>query len=561
MADPPFYPEGTLTDDESYVVRGGQWVPNKSTDTQASGASEPLEIAAPKNKILGEMEGLTKAGGTGLIKGATDVAGLPGDVQELATAGLNRVMPTPAQGGQQQPTPPGWYGDIIDALKSGSGALELPTSASLQKKVEGFTGPFYQPQTPGEKVAGAAGEAVPFGMLGGGAMLPNMGRAALSGAASEAAGQATQGTPFETPARMLAGLGTYGGTGALYRPSINPTNLAQAAAQRLESQGVRIPASAISGNRLTATLEGGPLSIKAPVSNAMQEVGGVPIPPGNTEQYRVLLDQHYQNNLKPELDRLGAQTSIPASVVPQTRQGLAQVVQKHMIEKGGINPGNDDAVNNALKTYDQQVMGGQGLSGTNYDEMHREWSQSPVPAVRSMSKVLDQSMDNAHPGVWPAARRAYADYSGLKSESDRLGGAAGVTPFSPDEINKSMYAHTPMRQIAEDAQTVGAAQPQPYDFGNLNQLGALIGGLTGGIGAGAGYLHGGVPLAEAGGLLGLVPGLVTAGAGAIPKLASPVFRTAGGQNFLRNMDPKMVAALLAQQGISRKGTPGEQPSQ
>ena len=60
-------------------------------------APSPETAIVPENKTLLEMKGLTKAGGIGLIKGATDVAGLPGDVQSLATAGFNSFMPQPAQ--------------------------------------------------------------------------------------------------------------------------------------------------------------------------------------------------------------------------------------------------------------------------------------------------------------------------------------------------------------------------------------------------------------------------------------------------------------------------------
>jgi hypothetical protein len=130
------------------------------------------------------MGGLAKAAAAGLGRGLAGIAGIPGDLTSLATGGAH---------GQ------GWG------------------SQAIQSGVENnITGQWHQPQNTAERYAQTIGEfapaaALPAGELGIGARLLRM--AALPGAASEAAGEATQGTPYEPYARMGAGL-LAGGLGA-----------------------------------------------------------------------------------------------------------------------------------------------------------------------------------------------------------------------------------------------------------------------------------------------------------------------------------------------------------
>jgi len=523
----------------------------KQAAAQGPGPSSATTLM-PLNQTLSEMKGLTKAGGTGLIKGATDVVGMPGDVQSLGTAAINEL--------------PSNYSGVVAALqnvdKSQYFNPKFPTSADLQKKVEGWTGPLYQPQTGAEKIVQAGGEAVPFGLLGAEAPLANMARAGLSGAASEAAGQATEGTPYETLARIIAGMGAYG-LGAAAPPTTRIVNTPgregiQNASRALETNpGVRVPASVISGNRLVATLEGGQAPMEGAVSNAMKRQGGIPVPPGYEGQYRELVEQR-RNDLQNQGNALAAQTSIPPvpGVPPMQqplRQQLANDVARHVGQFGGMTGagGENPAVQQALNNYDQATMGGQPLTGAQYQRLHQAWNADPD--TRPMAQHLDAAMDAAHPGVWDQWRQNWADYEGLRAASESMGGEATAKPLSPDKVVGAMYrTDTPMYRTAENAQTVRAAHPKPYDPTTaVSALGALLGPA-----AGAAY-HGGIVGGSDLGIYGLLaaPPLTAMASGG----AGALFRGRAGQNLLRNMDPRMVAALLAQQGIRPKGAPAEQP--
>jgi hypothetical protein len=535
---------------------GQNWVVQGQATTQPQASAPPLQVAAPENKTLSEMKGLTKAGGSGLIRGAADVVGMPGDVQSLVTAGLDSVMPQPS--GQPSQHSPSQLENTINALRGHY--IELPTSSDVQKGIEKVTGPLYQPQTGAEKVVYGAGETAPFGMLGGGPilrnMLPNVARAALSGGASEAAGQATQGTPYETPARMLAGMGAYGlGTAAPPTSQFAANTPVRAAAQSLEqNSGMRLPASAISGSRFQATLEGGSPDLSGRGSAAIERQSGVVRPPGNTDQFSRLVEAR-RNDLQAQGNALGAQTNIPPAATSGLRQQLANDVATHIGHFGGMSVENP-AVQRALADYDQAIMGGQPLSGVQYQRLHQAWNADPD--TRPMAQHLDAAMDAAHPGVWNDWRQNWADLEGMQAEADRLGGAAGVAPFSPANIVKSMYRRTPMRDTAENLQTVQAAQPKPYNTEAVGGLGHVAGMLGGALGlAGVpGAFHGGF---EPGIYGAIFPEVAAQGIKALASSGAPFFRSAAGQNMLRNMDPKIVAGLLAQQGISPKGEVPQPP--
>jgi hypothetical protein len=166
-----------------------------------------------------------------------------------------------------------------------------------------------------------------------------------------------------------------------------------------------------------------------------------------------------------------------------------------------------------------------------------------------MSGILDNAMDQAHSGVWPQWRQNFGDLTGL--EAAHAARAGDLAPMDPAQILNNQYAVTPMYRTAEAAKTIQGKIPQPYNV-NTPALAATT-GLLGGF---AGHYYGGVEPGVEGFLMG----------GAVPVAGSMLGSTVGalargkvGQNVLRNMDPRMVAALLAQQGIRPKGAPAEQP--
>jgi hypothetical protein len=147
---------------------------------------------APDNSTTGDI---IRSGASGLARGALDLVGLPGTIQNAFDQSFSKVTGDIASlwGGKGVPAPP-------PSPLSGAGLRELASKAS-----DGATE--YQPQTTAGKYAGTVGEFVPGAALGGGNMLTNVVKyGVVPGVASEAAGQATEGTKFEPYARVGAAI-------------------------------------------------------------------------------------------------------------------------------------------------------------------------------------------------------------------------------------------------------------------------------------------------------------------------------------------------------------------
>lgn len=173
-----------------------------------------------------------KSAGTGVVRGAAAIAGLPGDIQR----GME------------------WVGDRVGDLIFGADTPEqaaavakikeagrVPTTGEIRQAGTDLTGiTLHEPETRAGRYAETIGEFIPGSMAGPGGVLSKITRfALLPGAASEAAGEATEGTPIEPFARAGAALATGGVAAVTSRPStparalreVMPSNMTQADVQ------------------------------------------------------------------------------------------------------------------------------------------------------------------------------------------------------------------------------------------------------------------------------------------------------------------------------------------
>ena len=155
---------------------------------------------------------------SGLAKGAIDLVGLPNTISQIwASAGDKLLDVVESVAG----LPQGWAADTKKFINMGrqQGAMAgLPSARNIRSGVESVTGPLYEPQTLPGKFTGTAAEMIP----GAGRRLIT--QALMPGVASEAAGQATQGTPLEPWAR---GVGAVAG-GVAGMPFARPSTADQA---------------------------------------------------------------------------------------------------------------------------------------------------------------------------------------------------------------------------------------------------------------------------------------------------------------------------------------------
>lgn len=176
---------------------------------------------------------IAKSAGIGLAKGAIGLAGLPGDLTDLASKGFD-------------------YLTGYDTNSSVAPYANAIGSQNIQNKIEGYTGKFYQPKTTAGQYAQTLGEFAPAAIGGPETLASKLATRVIAPAvASETAGQLTQGTPLETPARVAGALLGAGSPAAISRV-ISPATIAperQAAIDLLQSKGVPLDAAMQSGNK------------------------------------------------------------------------------------------------------------------------------------------------------------------------------------------------------------------------------------------------------------------------------------------------------------------------
>lgn len=176
--------------------------------------------------------------GKSAIRGTEDfaigTAGLPGDVLGLAEAGASKIAGPKYQEFKGRTNP----------------QLSVPGSPAIQKAVEQWTGPLYEPQTGAGKMTRSVFSMAPAALPGPIAQLPGrMARMALApGLASEYVGSKLEGSPWEIPGRVAASLAAPTALGRVVNPL--PINAQRReAVDLLRDEGVPLTAGQITGRR------------------------------------------------------------------------------------------------------------------------------------------------------------------------------------------------------------------------------------------------------------------------------------------------------------------------
>lgn len=155
--------------------------------------------AEPVHSALDTVKDVGTSLGRGVVKGTLALGGMVGDISNLV-----------AKGSQQATN---FIADKA-GIDRGPQARDtfLPTNESLTKNLESVTGPLGKPETTAGKYAETVGEFVPAAATGpGGLIRKAITQAVIPGLASEAAGEATEGSALEPYARAVGGVA--GGAG------------------------------------------------------------------------------------------------------------------------------------------------------------------------------------------------------------------------------------------------------------------------------------------------------------------------------------------------------------
>src|SRR5512139_191500 len=147
--------------------------------------AKSLGASAPP-QAENSLAGSAKAVGSGLVSGLTGIAGLPADALNLAARGVD------------------YLSGNSNVAKELSGLTDALGSEGINKAI----GNTYQPQTGTEKFLNTTASFAPAALLGPGGIARRIAtNVVVPGVASEAAGQATEGTPYEPVARIAGALG------------------------------------------------------------------------------------------------------------------------------------------------------------------------------------------------------------------------------------------------------------------------------------------------------------------------------------------------------------------
>ena len=212
-------PEEDLSTGPSMATsRPGAWnAPMRPIPYLPSGFASPLPTlpAASSGAPVSTTEDVLRTTPAALARGTALAFGGTGDARELAGKGISWAL---QKAGIE--VSPETVQRAKNALRSNPFAalvMTAPTSEDLTEKVETVTGPLYQPQTRVGKYVNSALEFVPGAVIGGpvaGGLRALPGTAfrhgVIPGLASEAAGQATEGTTLEPWARFGAALASGG---------------------------------------------------------------------------------------------------------------------------------------------------------------------------------------------------------------------------------------------------------------------------------------------------------------------------------------------------------------
>jgi len=174
-------------------------MPRADFDKKVGFSVEPVK-AAPNTAM-----DVLKGGASGLISGIAGIAGQGGDLErQIRGTVLNSAL-TFGNAGANLLHRPGITPQAMQNIQAVSNKAPtiMPSSQPVMQDTQRMLG---SPQTTGGKYAQAIASMAPAAFGGEGGLVTRAARAVIPGVASEAAGQMTQGKPYEQAARIAGAL-------------------------------------------------------------------------------------------------------------------------------------------------------------------------------------------------------------------------------------------------------------------------------------------------------------------------------------------------------------------
>lgn len=213
-------------------------------------AAPPPTGSPPDAAPVSTWEDVYKGAAGGLGRGVAGLAGIGGTVGNLARSGLSKL----GVSDETLDTGAAIARRVGRAIPQAA-ILSGPDSGDVQKAIESYTGPLYQPKTVPGQYASTIAEFAPGMAIGGGGIVPRAVNTVAGALGSETAGQLTKGTAAEPYARFAGGVvGGVGGAKAI-TPAAAPSAARQGFVDTLEREGVPLTAGQRTGSKTLTMLE------------------------------------------------------------------------------------------------------------------------------------------------------------------------------------------------------------------------------------------------------------------------------------------------------------------
>jgi len=534
---------------------------------------EPQSPQAPS--VAGDM---AKSFGSGLVRGATELVMLPVTAKRLMEQGTEYVYNQGIDLGRSAlgmpPVSDEWKAKV-QQFKNDSWANKMDNAIySGQDSIRGVMDDnLYAPKTTPGKYAQTAGEFVPGALVGGSNLLANAIKyGVVPGVASEAAGQATEGTKLEPYARLVGAL-LGGGIIPAGERLITPLPVSaerQMMNQTLRNEGIE--------------LTGGQASGSASLLNAESDLGGAAAKKFSKMQD----DQHTRAALsRADIDANRATREVMVEAGKRIGDGLDMLAVNH-----SLIPDQQlvDDITTAMSGYNSVT--GEGArapllknsvvdiarlaNGETYkavrsrleDAQARSWNDPNLSkALSSIRNAMDDAMERSiavqNPNSlsgWQEAKRQYRNFLDLEKAVAAAGEDAPKGIISPSHLQSAMRPQSPRALAREDGDFTALVKAGQEVLKPLSNSGgspvrsfiqkAIPALVSAGVGNKLAGSHGA--------MLGAIAG------GAVPYAAGRILLSSPVRAYLQNqlIQPTRLTnprvATLAQALLSQQAAQGQQ---
>ncbi len=292
--------------------------PQGQQSAQPSGDGPWSRYARHPPPEIGVAEDVAKSAGSGLVKGAIGLAGMPGDVAEYGARGINAA--TQFVGGK--------LGLDVAPRESREPSYG---QADIRTAVEGVIGKLYEPQTTAGKYAQTIGEFAPGALIGPGGVAARAASVVVPAVASEAAGQLTEGTAWEGPARLGTALVGGVGVGLASRPSTASRAIREAMPEGVTPQMVDDAArlmddAAQQGITLAWPEALSQVAGRPVLTNAMRHLEAAPQTEGRMAQFFGDRPRQVEGAARPQFDNIAPVNRAPSNIGQEVSRASREAI-------------------------------------------------------------------------------------------------------------------------------------------------------------------------------------------------------------------------------------------